>query len=61
VEPVSRELGQPLSVGDEARLASLRDALRDVADELSGAAERGAAMTTMSLMEYLTTLEEQPA
>jgi tetratricopeptide (TPR) repeat protein len=61
VEPVSRELGQPMSVGDEARLASLRDALRVVREDLSGAAERGAAMTTASLMEYLTTLDAQPA
>ena len=61
VERVSRELGQPLSGGDEARLASLRDALRDVREDLSDAAERGTAMTTASLMEYLATLAAQPA
>jgi hypothetical protein len=61
VEPVSRELGQPLSIGDEARLASLRAAFGDAPEELSSAAERGAAMTTTSLMEYLTTLDPQPA
>jgi predicted ATPase/class 3 adenylate cyclase len=61
LEPVSRELGQPLSAGDEARLANLRDVLRALPEEVSGAAERGAAMTTTSLMEYLTTLDAQPA
>jgi hypothetical protein len=35
--------------------------LRVVREDLSGAAERGAAMTTASLMEYLTTLDAQPA
>ncbi len=60
--PIARELGQPLTPADEARLRTLREVLQHLpGDARSTATARGSAMTTDSLATYLATLDGLPA